>query len=77
MFYCDYCNKLIEIDDLIKMEKDEISESDKEWQVSEKTCMECREEIRNAREEFSSDNSPLHPDETVEEFEDHEDHDLK
>ena len=62
------------MDEFAKMQKDEISETDKEWGVSEKTCMECRKETRDAKEEFSGDNSPLHPDETAQEFEDHEDH---
>ena len=77
MIFCSNCNKAIDIEEFAKMREDEITDRDKFWEIDKNTCMECRELIRSAEAEFSGDNSPMHPDETAAEFDEHEDHEPK
>jgi hypothetical protein len=74
MFSCDCCGDVIDDAERILMERDEIFDKDSRYDITELTCPECRKEIRKAREELEGDYSPLHPNETVQEFEDHEDY---
>ena len=65
----------IDPEEMEKMEDNEISAMDEKYGITKKTCMECRGEIRRNISEFEGDHPPMHPEETVEEFLEHEDHD--
>jgi len=76
VLFCDHCGKRL-VDEEARMEEDEIFEEDKNYGITEQTCLECREEVREAIEEFEGDYSPMHPNETRQEFEEHEDHEAR
>lgn len=74
VFSCNHCREVIDDTERVSMEEDKISNEDMLCDITELTCPDCRKEIRKAGKELKGDFSPLHPNETVQEFEDHEDH---
>ena len=72
--FCDHCGEPIDDEEGVKMYENEIFDQDRNYSISEQTCLKCRKEIRDERDELAEDYSMLHPDETAEEFAEHEDH---
>lgn len=67
---CCVCGDVIEDED---DSDDEFPDADDEvLGISEKTCSQCKKEMREGVGDFLGDFNEFHPDETDEEFWDHE-----